>query len=93
MYSRVATINVSTADEYIVSNRGTSLFFLFKCYLPFNEQVNNKFPPAECADELLRSLEFRSLMNSCVLRHLVLSNLTKYAWLFFSDKAKHFIFK
>lgn len=28
-------------------------------------------------------------MNSCVLRHPALSNLTEYAWLFFSVKAIH----
>jgi len=49
MYSRVGTINVSTADGYIFSSKETFIFLVSNVIYPL---VNIKFPPTECADEL-----------------------------------------
>lgn len=51
MYSRVATVNISTADGCIFSSKETFLLLSNVIY-PFKERVNIKFPPAECSSDI-----------------------------------------
>lgn len=93
MYSKFATINVWTADGYVFISEETFPFSRFICYLPFTDQINIRFPPAECIDKLFDPWVQVSVMNRVgVLRRPVLSNLS-LAFLYWQSKTFDFIFK
>lgn len=90
MYSKAQTVNLSTADGYIFSNKETFLFLFPNIvyslmskqilnFLQLNEEMSFSDPwSSTLSNEQLCSWTYSSI------------NLTKCGWLFYTDQAKTF---